>query len=247
MIKISFHAFVFILLTIISQVGGIAWLIALFFKRRALVFAATYTALSVTALWVAPMLGREPIPCISGEVLKMQSKMYCALNRQYVVPELYGVLTDFAATMESDYPDTETRVLDANFPYFTGFPLLPHLSHDDGRKVDLAFYYEGTDGYMPGVAKSPVGYFAFEQGPTDCAESTSTLRWDMAWLQGFWPDYRPEASRMKSALEWLGADDRVGKVFIEPHLKVRYEAKSPKIRFQGCRAARHDDHIHVQL
>lgn len=52
---------------------------------------------------------------------------------------------------------------------------------------------------------------------------------------------------MRAALQWLGHDDRVGKVFIEPHLKVKFGAESEKVRFQGCRAARHDDHIHVQL
>ncbi len=247
MIRFLFHVFIFVSLTIISQVGGVAWLMALCFKQRAVVFAATYVTLSVTALWLAPVIGREPIPCISGEMLQMQSKLYCALNRQYVIPELHEVLIDFASRMESEYPGTVTRVLDANFPYFSGFPLLPHLSHDDGRKADLAFYYESNKGYLPGVSKSPVGYFAFEDGPTDCPNNTITLRWNVAWLQGLWPDYRLEPSRMKKALQLLGADDRVEKVFIEPHLRERFGAKSQKIRFQGCRAARHDDHIHVQL
>lgn len=247
MIRTVLHAAIFITLTIISQVGGVAWLVALRFKNRAVAFAAAYLALSMSALWIAPMMGREPLPCRSDGVLQMQSKLYCALNRQYVVPELKSVLNDYAVQMESDFPGTVTRVLDANFPYFSGFPLLPHLSHADGRKVDLAFYYEGDEGYLAGTARSPVGYFAFEEGPTTCPDNALTLRWNLSWLQGLWPDYRPEASRMSAALQWLGADDRVGKVFIEPHLRERFGAESSKVRFQGCRAARHDDHIHVQL
>src|SRR5690606_839490 len=39
----------------------------------------------------------------------------------------------------------------------------------------------------------------------------------------------------------------VGKVFIEPHLKVRMSLNNEKIRFHGCQAVRHDDHIHFQL
>ena len=36
-------------------------------------------------------------------------------------------------------------------------------------------------------------------------------------------------------------------LLLEPHLKTRLKLeKYDKIRFQGCRAARHDDHIHVQ-
>ncbi|KIT14546.1 hypothetical protein [Jannaschia aquimarina] len=49
-------------------------------------------------------------------------------------------------------------------------------------------------------------------------------------------------------LAWLMArDPRVGKVFLHPHLVARLDAADPKIRFQGCRAARHDDNIHLQL
>lgn len=69
----------------------------------------------------------------------------------------------------------------------------------------------------------------------------------MAWLQGLWPDYHLEPRRMAGALKLLSDDERVSKVFLEPHLKSRFQADSSKIRFQGCRAARHDDHIHLQL
>jgi len=246
-LRTLFHSAIFIFLTAVSQIGGIAWVLALFFKRRVLVFASAYVALSVSALWIAPMFGRVPLPCVSGDALQMQSKMYCALNRQYVVPELKDVLTDYAADMEAAFPGTRTRVLDGNFPYLAGFPLLPHLSHNDGRKVDLAFYYQNEEGYLPAVTRSPIGYFAFEDGPTACPDVGLTLRWNMAWLQNLWPDYTPEPDRMKKRLELLTADSRVGKVFIEPHLTQSYGVTSDKIRFQGCRAARHDDHIHFQL
>ncbi len=37
------------------------------------------------------------------------------------------------------------------------------------------------------------------------------------------------------------------KILIEPHLKIRLHADVPKVRLQGCHAARHDDHIHIQI
>nr|WP_261337459.1 hypothetical protein [Rhizobium leguminosarum] len=37
------------------------------------------------------------------------------------------------------------------------------------------------------------------------------------------------------------------KIFIEPHLKNALGIADSHIRFQGCRAARHDDHIHIQV
>ena len=247
MTRTVFHSLIFLFLTLLTQLGGLAWLFAICFRRRILVFASAYFALSIGALMVAPMFGREPIPCMSKGTFKMQSTLYCALNRQYVTPELKTVLQDFSTKMEQKFPQTTTLVLDANFPFISGFPLLPHLSHNDGRKVDLAFFYKDDSGFLSGTTKSPIGYFAFEDGPTDCPNSKLTLRWDLAWLQGFWPDYQLEPLRMATALQLLSDDERVGKVFIEPHLKSRFQADNSKVRFQGCRAARHDDHIHLQL
>lgn len=37
------------------------------------------------------------------------------------------------------------------------------------------------------------------------------------------------------------------KILIEPHIPARLGVSSRAIRFQGCRAARHDDHIHNQI
>lgn len=249
MIKIAAHALVFVFLTLLTQLGGVAWLLALCFRRRALVFGAAYVMLSVAALFVAPIFGRVPVSCLSADTFRMKSTIYCALNRQYVTPELKAVLRDFSGKMDQEFPHTTTLVLDANFPFISGFPLLPHLSHNDGRKVDLAFYYRDENGFLPGVTRSPIGYFAFENGPSTCPDNAPSLglRWDLAWLQGLWPDYHLEPRRMAAALRLLGDDRRVGKVFIEPHLKSRFGAGNSKIRFQGCRAARHDDHIHIQL
>ena len=40
----------------------------------------------------------------------------------------------------------------------------------------------------------------------------------------------------------------IDKIFLEPHLKSRLRLSSyGKIRFHGCAAVRHDDHIHIQL
>ena len=247
MMRVIGHTTLIIFLTLLTQLGGLAWLFALCFKRRVLMFGAAYLALSISALMVAPVFGREPISCLSQGTHKMQSVLYCALNRQYVTPELGRVLHDFSSAMEQEFPGTTTLVLDANFPFISGFPLLPHLSHDDGQKVDLALFYQDAGLFLPGTTRSPIGYFAFEDGPTTCPDNTLSLRWNMPWLQRLWPAYALEPRRMMAALHFLGDDPRVGKVFIEPHLKARFQADHAKIRFQGCRAARHDDHIHVQL
>ena len=246
-LRFSGHAAWITFLTLLTQIGGIAWLIACLFRRRWLAFVALYAALSIAALWIAPMFGRVALPC-TGETLRIQSAIYCALNRHYVVPELSQVLQETAVKAAKERPGTITQVLDANFPFLDGFPLLPHLSHDDGRKADIAFYYQDASRrYLPAATRSAIGYFAFEQGPTDCPSRILSLRWDLDWLQPLMRDLPPDVARMKTVMRLLSADPRIGKILLEPHQVHSWGVSHGKVRFQGCRAARHDDHIHVQL
>lgn len=247
MLRFLFHAFFILFLTVLTQIGGLAWIGALFFRRKLPAFVLAYVALAVAASWIAPSFGRVALNCFGDGPLQVQSWMYCALNRNFVAPELAEVLAQTAKEVDRRFPGTQTLVLDANFPFFTGFPLLPHLSHDDGKKADLAFYYRDEDGYLPGATRSPIGYFAFERGPTGCAQDWPTLRWNLDILQPLWRNYDLDTKRNRAVLRILSNDNRVGKIFVEPHLVQTLNAFHPKIRFQGCRAARHDDHIHFQL
>lgn len=242
------HALLIFVLTLVTQLGGLAWLVALFFKRRLKVFLIAYVSFSSAAVWVAPTVsGRVPLSCVTQGSLKVQSLVYCALNRHYVSPELKAVLVDVAAKTDQAFPGTQTLVLDGSFPFFDGFPMVPHLSHDDGEKVDLAFFYKDNQGYRPGVTRSPIGYFAFEQGETHCRKKPFSLRWDLEFLQPLWRKLELEPNRMRYVMRLLTRDRRVGKIFLEPHLVAKLNLSSSKIRFQGCNAARHDDHIHFQL
>ncbi len=244
--RAALHLTLILLLTALTQIGGLAWLAALVFRRRLLAFTLAYAALWGAAYVTAPLFGREPLPCF-GTPLRSQSVLYCVLNRHYVAPDLRLLAEDLARDMDARFPGTVTLTLDGGFP-FGRLPLLPHLSHRDGRKLDLAFWYEDPGGtYLPGKTRSPVGYFAFEQGPTDCPAASPTLRWDLEWLQPLFPDRRLDEARTRAALEILIADPRVFRMFVEPHLVRRLGLASPKLRFQGCRAARHDDHIHIEL
>ena len=245
--RIAFHVSLALVLTALTQIGGLAWLAALASKRRLVAFTGLYIVLFAATIVLAPIFGREPLPCIKDGPLRVQSPIFCLMNRHYVSPELAALARDFAAAMEREHPGTKTRVLDAGFPFFDGFPLLPHLSHDDGRKIDFAFYYSDSDIYRPGATRSPVGYFAYQAGPSPCPDGTMSLRWDLSPLQPLWRDLALEPKRMRAALAWLNGDTRVGKVFVEPHILSQLGLSGSKLRFQGCAAARHDDHFHVQL
>lgn len=267
--RTAFHIAVFALLTVITQIGGFVYACALLIARKAclkripaklLLVIGFYSLATVITSFVAPLFGRVPLPCFVSEEshLVVRSPLYCALNRNYVTPELKAMAMALAQAIDRQFPGTTTIALDSNFPFVDGFPLLPHLSHDDGRKLDFAYYYDGPDGrFMNGATRSPIGYFAFEQPKPDdeqpCAGRTDwlTTRWDFLRLQSLFPDYPLDRPRTVAAINWLVTEgvDRFGveKLFLEPHLKTTFGITDPHVRFQGCRAARHDDHIHVQL
>lgn len=250
-----------LLLTAITEIGGIILLVSvaigrLLRWRKLATIGLFLVAYSATSLLVVPPLaalaGRVPLPC-SGEPLRALP-ILCALNRNYVEPNLLTLANDLAADTAVTFPGTVTLALDANFPFLDGFPLLPHLSHDDGRKLDLSYFYADASGYQPGATRSPIGYWAFEQPApgeeTPCPAEWLTTRWDMTWLQPLWPDLKLEPDRTRFALKWLfekGPSHGLERVFLEPYLAKRLNVGSPLLGFQGCRAARHDDHIHLQI
>ena len=255
------HGLAIIALTVLTQIGGIAWALALVlrvvFGRFLMVFATLYLCLCVMAHYTAPLGGRVALPCLDAgpAQIAVLNPLYCAMNRNYVSPEMKSHADALSAHMHETYPGTRTRALDASFPFFDGFALLPHLSHDSGDQLDLAFYYTGGDGtYRLGQAKSLIGYWGFEQptanDPQPCTQTTGlSMRWDMDALQPYMRDWTLDAARTGDALRWL-ADNPVGtdyKMFIEPYLAARLGVSNDTIRFQGCRAARHDDHIHLQF
>ncbi len=242
-------------LTVLTQIGGFAWIAARLLTRRAgtLVFFAAfltaYTGSVYAARAIAPTYGRVALPCADpgpGRIAAL-NPIYCVLNRIYASPELAAHLDALASHMEARFPGTRTHLLDAGFPFVDGFPLLPHVSHDDGDKADIAFFYDGPP-------SSPLGYFKFEAprpgDPQPCAnrQDRLTLRWDLDWLQPLFPVRALDETRTGAALRWLATNAPPGgRIFIEPHLAHRLGVSHPTIRFQGCRAARHDDHIHIQL
>lgn len=260
----------FILLTVVTQVGGIAMLIswavmkrlgqyAHGWRRRAEVVAAFLASYILLTAFVVPPLawlgGRVPLDCGFGsQSYAAANTLYCALNRNYVDQRMKTVVEQLSQHMQTAHPGTITLYLDGNFPFFDGFPLIPHLSHSDGRKLDLAFYYTDPAGqYVPGVTKSPIGYWAFEEpagGADACGGKAGWLRWNMAWFRPFLADMKLDEERTRAAINWLSTSGQqlgVEKMYLEPHLASRLGAGSGLIRFQGCKAARHDDHVHLQV
>jgi hypothetical protein len=263
-----------LILTLLTQVGGIIFVLTLVvawlaFPKRlqgwqrtglcVFLFAGLYTAMTA---FVIPDLAaracRVPLPCRAkpDRPFAAAHPLYCAFNRHYVDARLVELLTALSRSINDEFSGTTTLFLDANFPFLNGFPLVPHLSHGDGRKLDIAYYYDGPNGsYLPGALRSPIGYFGFEQpGRADqtlCPQRHwLTLRWDLDPIQNLIPDRTMDVARTRAALLWLttqGEKFQVQRIFIEPYLAARMGVSSPLLGFQGCRAARHDDHIHIQI
>ncbi|QGZ94344.1 hypothetical protein [Terricaulis silvestris] len=262
--RIAIHAALILALTLLTQVGALIYAAALGtrryapFARTPAGFALLFVALYAASWWpierIAAVSGRASLPCIERAGLS-SSAFSCVLHRHYADARLVSIASRLANDMDRRFPGTITRTLDGSFPFIDGLPLPPHLSHDDGEKLDLAFYYRRNGEYRPGALASPIGYWRFEQPASGeaqpCGGASTGLRWNMAWFAPFTADdLELNAGRTRYALRWLassGAQEGVGKVFVEPHLAQRLNVHGEVIRFQGCRAARHDDHIHVQL
>jgi hypothetical protein len=226
------------------------------------VITFTIFYLLITLILVPPLArvtsNRVPLPIYAEQSLKPVNWLTFLANRHYVKPGLKTVCLDIAETFTQKYPNSYLTYLDANFPFFDGFPLIPHLSHDDGNKLDLSFFYQDAKtGEERNGSAGVLGYGVCEQPkpgesnwPEKCARQGhwqySVLeKWAPAWTHKNW---QFDAERTKFMVTLFAKHPDINKLFIEPHLKERLNLQRfSTIRFQGCHSVRHDDHLHIQL
>ena len=273
LIKILSVFILVVLLTVLTQVGGIVFLISILTfgiidkklgKRwtrvtaKVLSFATLYLifVFLVVPLTAQPF-GRVPLPIFEDRNLKPGNIWTCLLNRHYVRPQLREMTFKVGDILNKKYHGATINYLDANFPYLDNFPLLPHLSHNDGKKLDLSFQYKDSkSGQITNEIPSLIGYGICEEpenGEEDMPESCEKKgHWQYNLLhdivpQGMKDKFIFDDKRTRDLVNSFASLVGTGKIFIEPHLKARLGLTSSKIRFHGCQAVRHDDHIHVQL
>ncbi|WP_299890196.1 hypothetical protein [uncultured Lacinutrix sp.] len=255
--KIITHIVWIILLTALTQVGGFIWVLTLIlcklkqWKKR-YVFIALYLLFNAVIIPpIANYFGRVRLP-ISKQGLKCKNITYPILFRNYVKPKLKKLLEDSALSLiEQD--NIKITYLDANFPFYDGFPLLPHRSHNDGKKIDICFMYKTKNGLSTNKKPSISGYGVYVKkeniATKNCIE------------KGYWqydfPKYLTlgtinnldfDANATKKIITTFLSKSATQKIFIEPYLKTELKLnRYNKIRFHGCKAVRHDDHIHLQI
>jgi len=253
---------IFGLLTILTQIGGIIYLLSLWLNKlfkydfkfkQSFTFLGLYLISTLLLVpLIAPIFGREQVQ--HTEYIKPTNYMTVLLNRNYVNPQLNKLL--MAVTSDLKGLNIQINYLDANFPFINKFPLLPHLSHNDGKKLDISLIYENSNGEITNQQKSISGYGVFEAPqPNEYNQIDKCLT--MGYFQYDYPKYvtlgsinnelKFSAKGTKKLITSILKDKNLGKLFIEPHLKQRLGLNNSKIRYHGCRAVRHDDHIHIQL
>ena len=268
--------FVFSVLTVLTQVGGVIYLFYLPFSSyvknenvsRWKSFAMRFLGFSILYLLVCLFLipplakkyGRVALPVFSKNEtpVKAGNILFYLANRHYVKTELRDAYFSVAKKVAEKYPTAQLIHLDANFPFFDNFPLIPHLSHDDGEKLDIAFLYKNENeskfynntfsftGY--GVCERPKKG-EFDQ-PNECEEK-GNFQYNFLEKITFAKvkkGYAFDEEANRFLIRELIRQKSIRKIFIEPHLKNRLKLNGQqKVRFHGCHAVRHDDHIHFQL
>jgi len=262
LLKIIIKIILFVFLTVLTQIGGIIYLVSLIISKKwnkqlkfksLIVFIGLYllSTLLIVPI-IAPIFGREKVK--HSEKINPTNYMTVLLNRNYVRPKLNELLNQTEKELKGT--NIEIHYLDANFPFINKFPLLPHLSHNDGKKIDISLIYETNSGKITDKQKSVSGYGVFENPKLNefnqiekCLQS--------GYFQYDYPKYVTfgkinkelvfSEKGTKKLIKSILKNRNLGKLFIEPHLKSRMNLKNNRIRYHGCRAVRHDDHIHVQL
>jgi hypothetical protein len=274
LLRILGSILLFFLLTAATQVGGIVYLfyrpLGWWMVRRirpkmlavTVQLAGFLVVLSACALFVVPPIaeyfGRVPLPirATAEEPVRPARWFYVIANRHYVRPELREVAVAAGQKLRSVHADANLVYLDAGFPFFDDFPLLPHLSHDDGRKLDVSFAYRSMKSNTVRYDNPSWLGYGYVEGPSDGEENWSErCREEGAWqydmLSKITRQDRPysvDVAVTKDMIRLFLRDPDVNKLFLEPHLSRRWGLnKEPKIKFHGCHAVRHDDHLHIQL
>lgn len=190
--------------------------------------------------------GLVPLPCAEAGPLRPVSRGYCLAARHYVTPPARDALIGAAEAVARRHPGAVVRYMEASWPRGTR-PMPPHLSHGDGRQIDLAVFYASRSGRPLKGPPTLSGYRAYEPPrPGDARSCAGGRRGE--------PDppasrrWKLDEARTADLVRALSADVRVRRIFIEPHLKARLGfVGDRKVRFAGCQAARHDDHLHIDF
>jgi hypothetical protein len=177
----------FVILTILSQVGGIILLLWLllyqFFKKRLkntwvrrsvhvggfVVFYLFFMFIIIPPL--ARIQDRVPLPMSKSGALVPVTYWTAIFGRNYIKSEGRDKLETIAEAFVKKHPELKVKYMDCNYPFRfigsdeihknTGFPILeglfPHFTHL-GDKADIALIYNDEEGNPSNLTPTAIGY-----------------------------------------------------------------------------------------
>jgi len=176
--------FLFILLTVLSQVGGIVlllWLVVFsFFKQKLvtpwikrgtniggfIIFYLLFNILVIPPL--ALIQGRVSLPFSKSGNLVPVTYWTAIFNRNYITIEGRDKLVEISNEFVKKHPSLKVKYMDCNYPFrfynshtTSGIPfiegLFPHFTHT-GDKADVALIYNDENGNASNLTPTAIGY-----------------------------------------------------------------------------------------
>lgn len=274
-LKITGIVLLFLLLTILSQVGGLILLlwIPLFrrFKNKipivwmrhcsnVLGFILFYLIFNLSIL---PALSytihkRVQLPISKSGNLAPVSYWTALLNRNYITQKGKEKLELIAERFSSKNPGMKLKYMDCNHPLKINIgekniwileSLFPHLSHI-GDKADIAFIYNDENGVPSNYTPTAIGYGSsvepLKNEPcTPC--DCDKKKWFYSFMYRTLPQANYTLNSGKSRELILNFRRELNSaILIEKHLQKRFKLKG-NFKEAGCHSVRHDDHFHVQF
>jgi len=256
-LKIFLHVIWIIVLTIFTQVGGIIWILSIVLSRKfklkqLYIFPLIYLLFNVLIIPpIAKTFGREPLP-VFNDHLRPRNWVYPLMFRNYVNQDLKNLLWD--ASVQLKEKDIRITYLDANYPFIDNFPIIPHISHGDGKKIDISFNYLDKSGNPTNKKPSSTGYGIYVLGDQNITERScfekGHWQYDLTKYMtlGKINTLELDIESTRQLIRELVSNPKTENIFIEPQLKYILQLGSEsKVGFHGCQAVRHDDHLHLQI
>jgi hypothetical protein len=265
----------FVILTALSQVGGIILLLWLllyqFFKKRFknawvqrgvhvggfVVFYLFFMFVIIPPL--ARIQDRVPLPMSKSGALVPVTYWTAIFGRNYIKSEGRAKLENIAEAYVKKHPDLKVKYMDCNYPFRINIPgtknvwilqgLLPHITHD-GTKADIALIYDDANGKPMNETPTFFGYGSSvdpqpDETCTPC--NCDSKNWQYSFMYRNIPrtDY-PLNNELSTELIKLFDRNLPYTIFLEKHLQQRFNLHG-NFSQAGCHSVRHDDHFHVTL
>ena len=266
----------FVILTALSQVGGLILLLWLqlyhFFKKRFKnawvrrgVHVGGFVVFYLFLMFViipplARIQDRVPLPMSKSGALVPVTYWTAIFGRNYIKSEGRAKLENIAEAYVKKHPDLKVKYMDCNYPFRINMPgtknvwilegLLPHITHD-GTKADIALVYNDKNGLSSNLTPTAFGYgSSVDPLPTEtctpCACEHSGY-WQYSFMYRNIPRTDyPLNNELSTELIKLFDRNLPYTIFLEKHLQQRFNLHG-NFSQAGCHSVRHDDHFHVTL